>query len=158
MIIRETTHHQSHASLHSIGRGTNVSLERCLATHDNFITSISFYFRSRVSYYFTITCIFLDFKLPPCSECCILTFGWFPGAGDSPKNKNITLRSGRKFEIKNNSLLCGGNYLTHSTIRKTPDQENQTPHLPYFPSSLQRSRHHTSFLTVPSPHPLSRRQ
>jgi len=45
MIIRETTQHQTHASLHSIGRGTNVGLERCLATHDNFITSISFYFR-----------------------------------------------------------------------------------------------------------------
>ena len=27
MIIRKTTHHQIHASLHSIGRGTNVGLE-----------------------------------------------------------------------------------------------------------------------------------
>jgi len=36
IIIRETTQHQSHASLHSIGRGTNVGLQRCLATHDKF--------------------------------------------------------------------------------------------------------------------------
>jgi len=36
MIIRKTTHHQSHASLHSISRGTNVGLERRLATRDKF--------------------------------------------------------------------------------------------------------------------------
>ena len=44
---------------------------------------------------------------------------------------------------------------THSTVRKTPHQENKTPlYLPYFPLSLQRSEQHTLFLTVPSPHPL----
>jgi hypothetical protein len=36
VIIRKTTHHQSHTSLHSIGRGTNVGLERRLATSDKF--------------------------------------------------------------------------------------------------------------------------
>jgi hypothetical protein len=24
----------------------------------------------------------LDFKLSPCSKCCILAFGWYPGVGN----------------------------------------------------------------------------
>ena len=23
--------------------------------------------------------MFLDFKFSPCSECCVLSYGWFPG-------------------------------------------------------------------------------
>jgi hypothetical protein len=33
----------------------------------------------RVDGFQEIISVALDFKLSPCSECCILSFGWFPG-------------------------------------------------------------------------------
>jgi hypothetical protein len=71
-------------------------------------------------------------------------------AGESPRRKHTTSRTRRKFEINNISPLSGGNCKTHSTIRRTPHQENQMPHLPYLPPSLQRSQHHnlTSYRSI----------
>jgi len=44
-------------------------------------------------------------------------------AGKLPRRKHTTFRTRRKFEIKNNSPIWGGNCTTHSTIRKTLNQE-----------------------------------
>ena len=61
-------------------------------------------------------------------------------AGKLPRRKQTTFRRWWKFEIKSTSTLWGGNCKTHSTIRKTLHQENQTPHPPYSPPSPQRSQ------------------
>jgi len=44
-------------------------------------------------------------------------------ARELPRRKHTTFRTQQKFEIKNNSPLWGGNCNTHSTIRKTPNEE-----------------------------------
>jgi hypothetical protein len=62
--------------------------------------------------------------------------------GKLPRRKQTTFRRWWKFEIKSTSTLWGGNCKTHSTIRKTRHQDNQTLRLPCFPPSLQRSQHH----------------
>jgi len=49
--------------------------------------------------------IILDFKLSPCPECCILSFGWFPGVwirtpGNHPNRKNTAFEiDGFTFKI-----------------------------------------------------------
>jgi hypothetical protein len=45
------------------------------------------------------------------------------GAVELPRRNHTTFRTWQKFEIKNNSPPGGGNCKTHSTIRKTPNQE-----------------------------------
>jgi hypothetical protein len=43
--------------------------------------------------------------------------------GKLPRRKHTTFRTRQKYEIKNTSHLWGGNCKTHSTIRRTPNQD-----------------------------------
>jgi len=55
--------------------------------------------------------------------CFLLGNSLASDARELPRRKHTTFKTQQKFEIKNTSLLWGANCKTHSTIRKTPNQD-----------------------------------
>jgi len=66
-------------------------------------------------------------------------------AGELPRRKHTTFRTQRKFEIKTNSPLWGGNCNTHSIIWKTLNQKKIQLPGNYPEESKQHSEHGKSF-------------
>jgi hypothetical protein len=62
---------------------------------------------------------FLDFKLSPCCECCILSFGWFRGFwilwNSVPKRRHLKFRRRGITQKKecNKTLFTGGSWLSN---------------------------------------------
>ena len=51
----------------------------CLFVYGVFPVFHCMYLFKQVTYKAETWFCFLDFKLSPCSECCLFSFGWFPG-------------------------------------------------------------------------------